>query len=118
MRHGKKAVTNFVQSDYCARGKGATDDKPVHFANTPDDEPTVHGTTDGVKACAWHCLTYTATQALAVGAGARVLGIRLHPWCRRGRTRPVIRHALRRGPPGAGRGSWRLAVRMSEAKAP
>jgi hypothetical protein len=26
-----------------------------------------------------NCLTYTATQALAVGAGARVLGIRLHP---------------------------------------
>jgi hypothetical protein len=66
-RAGSNIGDHFVQSDYCARVKGATDDKPVH------------GTADGIKACAWHCLTYTATQALAVGAGARILGIRLHP---------------------------------------
>ncbi|MGW7529855.1 hypothetical protein [Streptomyces sp. NPDC054783] len=84
-RAGSNIGDHFVQSDYCARGKGATrvkgatDDKPVRFAASPDDEPTVHGTADGVKACAWHCLTYTATQALVVGAGTRILGIRLHP---------------------------------------
>ncbi|MFF6835228.1 hypothetical protein ACFY84_25680 [Streptomyces sp. NPDC012438] len=78
-RAGSNVGDHFVQSDYCARVKGATDDKPVHFAATPYDKPTVHGTSDGIKACAWHCLTYTATQALAVGAGARILGIRLHP---------------------------------------
>ncbi|MEU8718272.1 MULTISPECIES: hypothetical protein [unclassified Streptomyces] len=78
-RAGSNIGDHLMQTDYCARVKGATDDKPVHFAASPDDEPTVHGTADGIKACAWHCLTYTATQAVAVGAGARVLGIRLHP---------------------------------------
>lgn len=80
MRHAKKAATNWIQSDYCARVKAATDDKPVHMTtDNPDEDPTVHGTADGINACAWHCLTYTATQAVAVGIGARVLGIRLHP---------------------------------------
>ncbi|WP_128977366.1 hypothetical protein [Streptomyces roseicoloratus] len=79
-RAGSNIGDHWIQNDYCARVKGATDDKPVYLTtDDPDDEPTVHGTTDGIKACAWHCLTYTATQALAVGAGARVLGIRLHP---------------------------------------
>ncbi|WP_221355346.1 hypothetical protein [Streptomyces beigongshangae] len=53
-RAGSNIGDHFVQSDYCARVKGATDDKPVHYAATPDDEPTIHGTADGIKACAWH----------------------------------------------------------------
>ncbi|MFJ3860366.1 hypothetical protein ACIPRL_29535 [Streptomyces sp. NPDC090085] len=56
-RAGSNVGDHFVQSDYCARVKGATDDKPVHFATTPQDEPTVHGTSDGIKACAWHVLS-------------------------------------------------------------
>ncbi|MDQ0938643.1 hypothetical protein [Streptomyces sp. V1I1] len=57
-RAGSNVGDHFVQSDYCARVKGATDAKPVHFTTgNPDDEPTVHGTADGRKACAWHCLS-------------------------------------------------------------
>ncbi|MFD5898640.1 hypothetical protein [Streptomyces sp. NPDC060366] len=71
---------HWVQNDHCARVKGATDAKPVYTpTGNADEEPVAHGTADGIKACAWHCLTYTATQAAVVGIGARVLGIRLHP---------------------------------------
>ncbi|MGD9486309.1 hypothetical protein WDH52_24245 [Streptomyces sp. TRM70308] len=90
-----------VQSYYCARVKGATDDKPVHYAASPDDEPTVHGTADGIKACAWHCLTYTAPRPSRSGP-APAPGHPAAPGRRRGRARPVPRHALRRGPPAPG----------------
>ncbi|MGW9374082.1 hypothetical protein ACWGVR_29215 [Streptomyces xanthophaeus] len=71
---------HWIQNDHCARVKAATDAEPVLMpAADPDAELVAHGTRDGIKACAWHCLTYTATQAVVVGAGARVLGIRLHP---------------------------------------
>ncbi|WP_030739248.1 hypothetical protein [Streptomyces sp. NRRL F-2890] len=74
------AIGDFwVQNDWCARVKGASDDAPVTYENPATGEKTTHGTTDGRKACLHHCLTYTATQAVVVGAGARVLGIRLHP---------------------------------------
>ncbi|WP_381805568.1 hypothetical protein [Streptomyces niveus] len=71
---------HWIQNDHCARVKGATDANPVYTpTDNPDEEPVAHGTADGTKACAWHCLTYTATQAVAVSVGARVLGIRLRP---------------------------------------
>ncbi|MGW5851820.1 hypothetical protein ACWFQ8_28410 [Streptomyces sp. NPDC055254] len=55
MRHAKKAATNWVQNDHCARVKAATDAKPVLMpAADPDAEPVAHGTRDGIKACAWH----------------------------------------------------------------
>lgn len=79
-RAGSNIGDHWIQNDHCARVKGATDAKPVFMpAADPDADPVAYGTADGVKACAWHCLTYTATQAVAVGVGARVLGIRLHP---------------------------------------
>ncbi|MEU9031867.1 hypothetical protein AB0D46_30975 [Streptomyces sp. NPDC048383] len=62
---------HWIQNDHCARVKAATDAKPVLMpAAGPDTEPVAHGSRDGIKACAWHCLTYTATQAVVVGAGA------------------------------------------------
>lgn len=65
---------HWVQSDYCARTKGATDTAPA-----TGDDGTVHGTAAGRKACAWHCTTYTATQAAALLIGTRALGLRLNP---------------------------------------
>jgi hypothetical protein len=69
----------WIQSDFCARVKGASDDHPVTFEDPRTHEKTTHGTQDGRKACLEHCLTYTATQAIVAGAGARALGIRVHP---------------------------------------
>ncbi|MGW7582781.1 hypothetical protein ACWGKU_29330 [Kitasatospora sp. NPDC054768] len=74
MRHANKAATNLVQSDHCARTKGATDAAPV-----TGDDGTVHGTAAGRRACALHVLTYSATQAAALLLGARALGLRLRP---------------------------------------
>jgi hypothetical protein len=80
-RAGSNVGDHWVQSDFCARAKGATDAQPVYLPDpdSEEPEPVRYGTADGQLACAWHALTYSATQALAVGAGARVLGIRLHP---------------------------------------
>ncbi|MGW3275970.1 hypothetical protein ACWDFH_31585, partial [Streptomyces kronopolitis] len=62
------AVGDFwTQSDYCAQVKGATDEQPVKYTDEATKVTTTHGTCDGARACAWHCLTYTATQALTVG---------------------------------------------------
>lgn len=69
----------WVQTDFCARVKGASDEAPVTYEDPHTQEKTVHGTADGRRACLHHCLTYTATQAVVVGLGARALGIRLHP---------------------------------------
>ncbi|WEH43966.1 hypothetical protein [Streptomyces sp. AM 2-1-1] len=74
------AIGDFwIQDDFCARVKGASDDHPVTYEDPATKEQTTHGTADGRKACLTHCLTYTATQAIVAGVGARVLGIRVHP---------------------------------------
>jgi hypothetical protein len=70
---------HWIQSDRDARIKGATDDSPVTLVDPETGTKTVHGTVDGRKACARHCLTYTATQAAALVAGSRALGLRLRP---------------------------------------
>ncbi|MGW7318298.1 hypothetical protein [Streptomyces sp. NPDC054865] len=69
----------WIQTDFCARVKGASDDHPVTYQDPDTKEETTHGTVDGRKACLTHCLTYVATQAIVAGAGARALGIRVHP---------------------------------------
>ncbi|MEU5053563.1 hypothetical protein [Streptomyces sp. NPDC021096] len=69
----------WIQSDFCARVKGASDEVPVTYEDPRTKEKTAHGTADGRKACLHHCLTYTATQAILAGLGARALGIRVHP---------------------------------------
>ncbi|THA28258.1 hypothetical protein E4198_00140 [Streptomyces sp. RKND-216] len=74
MRAAADLGDHWIQSDHCARTKGATNAAPV----TADDG-TTHGTAAGRKACAWHCTTYTATQVAALLIGSRVLGLRLHP---------------------------------------
>ncbi|MFI9365985.1 hypothetical protein ACIG5E_33780 [Kitasatospora sp. NPDC053057] len=74
LRAGADVGDHLVQSDHCARTKGATDAAPV-----TGDDGTVHGTAAGRRACAIHCLTYSATQAAALVLGARALGLRLHP---------------------------------------
>ncbi|WP_327328733.1 hypothetical protein OG735_41445 (plasmid) [Streptomyces sp. NBC_01210] len=74
------AIGDFwIQDDFCARVKGASDDHPVTYQDPVTEEKTTHGTADGRKACLHHCLTYTATQAIVASAGARALGIRVHP---------------------------------------
>ncbi|WP_329595884.1 hypothetical protein OG195_44765 (plasmid) [Streptomyces sp. NBC_01362] len=74
------AIGDFwVQDDFCARVKSASDDHPVTYDHPATREKTTHGTVDGRKACLHHCLTYTATQAIVAGVGARALGIRVHP---------------------------------------
>ncbi|MFI2241153.1 hypothetical protein [Streptomyces chrestomyceticus] len=78
-RTASKIGDFWVQDDFSARVKGASDDFPVTYVDPHTHEKSVHGTADGRKACLHHCLTYTATQALAAGLGARALGIRIHP---------------------------------------
>ncbi|WP_260616309.1 hypothetical protein ACPZ13_00585 [Streptomyces sp. IPPR8] len=74
------AIGDFwVQNDFRARVKGASDDAPVTYEDPATKEKTTHGTADGRKACLHHCVTYTATQAIVAGFGARALGIRVHP---------------------------------------
>jgi hypothetical protein len=74
------AIGDFwIQDDFCARVKGASDDHPVTYQDPVTDAKTTHGTADGRRACLHHCLTYTATQAIVAGLGARALGIRVHP---------------------------------------
>lgn len=74
------AIGDFwVQNDYCARVKSASDAHPVTYKNPHTKQETTHGTADGRSACLHHCLTYTATQAVVVGLGTRALGIRLNP---------------------------------------
>ncbi|MFE2749630.1 hypothetical protein ACFXKX_35820 [Streptomyces scopuliridis] len=79
LRAAGDVADHWVQSDFCAQVKGATDTKPVEFVHEKTEEETVNGTVEGRRACAWHVTTYTATQAVVVVAGARVLDIRLHP---------------------------------------
>lgn len=57
MRHAKKAATIWIQTDYCARVKGASDDHQVTHEDPTTGEKTKHGTTDGRKACLHHCLS-------------------------------------------------------------
>ncbi|MEW2289647.1 hypothetical protein [Streptomyces sp. NPDC047841] len=78
-RAGSAIGDFWVQSDFCGRVKGASDDHPVTYQNPVTEEKTSHGTADGRNACLQHCLTHTATQAIVAGAGARALGIRVHP---------------------------------------
>ncbi|CAM5727415.1 hypothetical protein SALBM217S_01926 [Streptomyces griseoloalbus] len=78
-RAASKIGDFWVQNDFCARVKGASDDHPVTYEDPATKETTTHGTADGRKACLHHCLTYTATQAVVAGLGARALGIRVHP---------------------------------------
>jgi hypothetical protein len=74
------AIGDFwLQSDFCARVKGASDATPVTYEDPATHEKTTHGTADGRKACLHHCLTYTSTQAVVAGLGARALGIKVHP---------------------------------------
>ncbi|MEV7122141.1 hypothetical protein [Kitasatospora griseola] len=79
IRAAGDVADHWVQSDWCAQVKGATDRSPVTYTDERTDAKTVHGTTDGIKACAWHCCTYTATQGLVLLVGAKVLGVRLRP---------------------------------------
>ncbi|WP_328335793.1 hypothetical protein [Streptomyces sp. NBC_00455] len=78
-RTGSKLGDFWIQSDFCAQVKGASDDHPVTYKDPATKKTTTHGTADGRRACLHHCLTYTATQAIVAGAGARALGIRIHP---------------------------------------
>ncbi|HSA50861.1 MAG TPA: hypothetical protein VLH10_12235 [Yinghuangia sp.] len=78
-RAGSAIGDFWVQNDFCARVKGAADDAPVTYEDPGTGEKTTHGTADGRKACLHHCLTYTATQAVVVGLGARALRIRIRP---------------------------------------
>ncbi|WP_259446167.1 hypothetical protein [Streptomyces geysiriensis] len=65
------AIGDFwVQNDFRARVKGASDDAPVTYEDPATKEKTTHGTADGRKACLHHCVTYTATQAIVAGFGA------------------------------------------------
>ncbi|GGN61837.1 hypothetical protein GCM10012285_61290 [Streptomyces kronopolitis] len=74
------AIGDFwIQNDFCARVKGASDEAPVTYEDPATKVTSIHGTVDGRKACLHHCLTYTATQAIVAGLGARALGIRIHP---------------------------------------
>jgi hypothetical protein len=79
VRAAADVADHWVQSDYCAQVKGATDKAPVTYVNEKTQQPTVNGTREGRLACAWHVATYTATQGAVLAAGSRAIGVRLHP---------------------------------------
>jgi hypothetical protein len=79
LRAAADVADHWVQSDYCAQAKGATDAAPVTTVSEKTGEKTVNGTRQGRRACAWHVLTYTATQGAVLAAGSRAVGVRLHP---------------------------------------
>ncbi|MDH6107901.1 hypothetical protein P3T36_006360 [Kitasatospora sp. MAP12-15] len=79
MRVGADVGDHLVQSDFCARTKGATDAAPVTETDQEGRVIATHGTAAGRKACAVHCLTYSATQAAVLLLAARTLGLRLRP---------------------------------------
>ncbi|KQZ12343.1 MULTISPECIES: hypothetical protein [Streptomyces] len=54
MRHAKKAATIWIQNDFCARVKGASDDHPVTFTDPVTGQETTHGTAGGRSACLHH----------------------------------------------------------------
>lgn len=68
-----------VQTDTCARLKGAHDDAPVVETDEHGAVVARHGSAAGRRACLVHVTTYTATQAAAVLAANRVLGLGLRP---------------------------------------
>ncbi|MEV8528999.1 hypothetical protein AB0451_33415 [Streptomyces sp. NPDC052000] len=47
----------WIQDDFCARVKGASDDHLVTYQDPVTEEKTVHGTADGRMACLHHCLS-------------------------------------------------------------
>lgn len=79
LRAGADIGDHLVQTDHCARTKGATDAAPVTESDHDGHVTATHGTAAGRRACAVHCLTYSATQAGALLLGASALGLRLRP---------------------------------------
>ncbi|MGW2545668.1 hypothetical protein ACWC5I_33525 [Kitasatospora sp. NPDC001574] len=79
LRAGAAIGDYLVQRDHSARTKGATDAAPVYDTDSTGQVTATYGTAAGRRACAWHCLTYTATQAAALTLGARAIGLRLRP---------------------------------------
>ncbi|BDT39674.1 hypothetical protein [Streptomyces yaizuensis] len=78
LRIAADAADHWIQTDADAQAKAATDAAPVTY-KAPDGSVHVFRTREGRRACARHCLTYTATQGAALIIGARVLDVRLHP---------------------------------------
>ncbi|WP_244291571.1 hypothetical protein [Streptomyces subrutilus] len=54
IRAGSAIGDFWVQSDFCARVNGASDDHPVTFTDPVTAKETTHGTADGRKACLHH----------------------------------------------------------------
>lgn len=70
----------WVQTDTCARIKGAHDDEPI-VDTDPETGAVIakYHAAEGRRACAEHVATYTLTQGLALVAGNRLLGAGLKP---------------------------------------
>lgn len=64
-RAGSAIGDFWIQSDFCARVKGASDVHPVTYVDPVTEEKTTHGTADGRKAC----LTHVASLGAAPSAG-------------------------------------------------
>ncbi|MFI1948703.1 hypothetical protein ACH46F_33250 [Streptomyces virginiae] len=56
-RAGSAIGDFWVQNDFCARVKGASDEHPVTFKDPVTEKWTTHGTADGRAACLHHCLS-------------------------------------------------------------
>ncbi|MFJ6617417.1 hypothetical protein ACIQOW_07540 [Kitasatospora sp. NPDC091335] len=79
LRAAADVADHWIQTDHQARIKGATDRPPVVDTDETGWVTAVHRAADGRLACAAHVASYTATQAAALLAGSRLLGVRLRP---------------------------------------
>ncbi|MCC5474502.1 hypothetical protein [Streptomyces barringtoniae] len=74
------AIGDFwIQANFGACVKGASDDHPVTYQDPVIEEKTTHGTVDGRKARLHHCLTYIGHACDRGRSWRRALGIRVHP---------------------------------------
>lgn len=80
MRHAKKAATIWVQNDFCARVKGASDKHPVTYKDPVTEKETTHGTADGRAACLHHCLSVGLAAQAPASRSMFVLASSLPAW--------------------------------------
>ncbi|WP_327732915.1 hypothetical protein OG749_02625 [Streptomyces nojiriensis] len=68
-RAGSAIGDFWVQSDFCARVKGASDEHPVTFTDPVTEKKSTHGTADGRKACLHHVASIGVSALMRASVG-------------------------------------------------